>query len=226
MQPGHQNNFLGLPSPASLVRLSADGQRVLAWIPGNERFTTLRVLDLATGNQLISDTDRNRNVGAVSFTGDGKKAALGASDGSVRIYLLEKTMELRPGGDWFLFDNNVAVAGLAFTPDGATLIASNDKGEVKICDVAKKEARHTFKAHAQGVSVIAVSSDGKRFATAGNDNVVKLWDTASGKELAQWPMALPAQERGGMVSALAFTPDGRNLITANGNTTLYVLELP
>jgi WD40 repeat protein len=227
MQPGHQNNFVGLqPSHAKLVSVSADGQRVLAWIKSNERFSTIKVLDLASGNQLIGDTDRNRTVDAVAFAADGKKAALGAADGSVRIYLLEKAMDQLPGGDRFPFDDNIAIAALAFTPDGAALIAGSDKGEVKICGVAKKEIRHTLKAHTQSVGVIAVSADGKRFATAGNDNVIKLWDTASCKELAQWPLGLPVQERGGLVGALAFTPDGRALITANANTTLYVLELP
>ena len=71
-----------------------------------------------------------------------------------------------------------------------------------------------------------VSADGKYAASAGQDNVIKLWDVATGKELRRYPIAVPVQERGGFVSQLAFTPDGRHLVTANANTTLYLLDLP
>jgi WD40 repeat protein len=226
LEAGHQQNFVGLLNPPPVLQVSSDGQKLLAWVPGSERFTTIKVLELATGNQLLSDNDRGRSVSAVAFTPDGKKAAVGAADGTVRLYALGRSLELRPGGDWFVFEDKTGVSSLAYSPDQATLIVGSDKGDVKVCDVARKQAVHAIKAHGQAVSACAVSHDTKRFATVGNDNVVKLWDLASGQELRHWDMHLPVQERGGFVSALAFTPDGRNLITANANTTLYVLELP
>jgi WD40 repeat protein len=142
------------------------------------------------------------------------------------MYTLGTSLEIRPGGDWFVFDSNIAVSSLAFSPDQSLLIAGSDKGNVKVLKVDKKDALNDLKAHTHGVSACAVSADGKRFATAGNDNVVKLWDVATGRELRHWDMRLPAQDRGGFVAALAFTPDGRSLLTANANTTLYVLDLP
>jgi WD40 repeat protein len=61
--------------------------------------------------------------------------------------------------------------------------------------------------------------DGSRFATASiKDGEVKLWETATGKELRQWTRIL--------VNSLAFSPDGKYLATANANTTVYLLECP
>ena len=39
-------------------------------------------------------------------------------------------------------------------------------------------------------------------------------------------MNTPAQEHALFVMSLAFTPDGRQLVTANGNSSLYILDLP
>jgi WD40 repeat protein len=64
-----------------------------------------------------------------------------------------------------------------------------------------------------------MSPDGARFATAGHDNQVKLWETATGKELRHWDLGV-------LVYHLAFSPEGRRLATANSSTTVYVLDLP
>jgi len=219
-------SFIGLINAVPYLLVTPDGKKLLAWVPGNERFTTITVFDPATGNEVFSFNDNGRHVFAVAFTPGGDKAALGAKDGSLRIYDLEKRGQPLPGGDWFIFNKGIGLGDLAFTPDGKTIIVGNELGEISFCDVASRKVLHTVKGHAQRIAVCMVSPDGKRCATAGFDNIVKLWDIASGKELRSWDMHMPAQERGTFVANMSFSPDGRRLLTANANTTLYVLELP
>ena len=71
-----------------------------------------------------------------------------------------------------------------------------------------------------------MSPDGKRFATAHMDNVVKVWDVETGNELRSWDLRVPMQKNRPFVRGLAFTPDGKQVATANANTTVYLLELP
>jgi len=94
---------------------------------------------------------------------------------------------------------------------------------VKIATPAERKVTQTFKAHAGQVSSCVVSPDGKRLATAGHDNQVKLWELPGGKLLHSWGLQPASPERAGFVRQLAFTPAG-DLVTANANTTLYLLR--
>jgi dipeptidyl aminopeptidase/acylaminoacyl peptidase len=59
-------------------------------------------------------------------------------------------------------------------------------------------------------SAIAFAPDGKTFASAGGDGVVRLWDTAAGKELRRLPLKDHPQEFS-TCESVAFSPDGKTL---------------
>src|SRR5262249_6892547 len=132
--PGHAQHLTVLPSTPPALAVTPDGKRLLAWIPG-ERLTTVGVFDLATGQPLLSFNDQGRKVVSLTFSADGKKTAIGAEDGSVRVYDLDKRGVLLPGGDWFVYDKKDGVADLVFAPDAGVLYVGNDVGDVKVCDV-------------------------------------------------------------------------------------------
>jgi WD40 repeat protein len=80
--------------------------------------------------------------------------------------------------------------------------------------------------HKKPVIAFGMSRDGRQFATASVDNVVKLWSIEVGKEVKIWDMKVPPQEEVPYVKGLAFTPDGKQLATANADSTVYLLECP
>ena len=59
------------------------------------------------------------------------------------------------------------------------------------------------------VTGLTFSPDGRRLFTAGQDNTIKVWDTASGKEL------LTLSSPGGPWPRLAMSPDGHRLASAD-----------
>jgi len=64
-------------------------------------------------------------------------------------------------------------------------------------------------AHRGGTTTLAIRPDGKQFATAGNDHLVKLWDAASGQCTATFSgHHVP-------VTAVAFSPAGSLLVSAD-----------
>src|SRR5262249_55579234 len=144
-----------------------------------------------------SFNDTGRHVSNVAFTKDGKIAAVGAYDGTVRLFDMEKRDKLPDENgktpDWQVVEKT-SVGALAFTPDAKKLIVGSGTGEVKILDAVKRTVLHTLKGHAHKTHSVVVRDDGRVFATAGMDNVVKLWDVVTGKELRSWNMREPYDE--------------------------------
>ena len=59
-------------------------------------------------------------------------------------------------------------------------------------------------------------------ATGSFDDTVRLWDIRSGVLQTK---AFGPDFFGGKVRQVAFTPEGRHLVTANGNGTIYIFRL-
>lgn len=73
----------------------------------------------------------------------------------------------------------------------------------------------------QEVEVIsaAVSTDGKKIASGSEDKTVKVWDTATGRELRSF------QGHGAPVSSVAFSPDGKRVLSGSRDKTLKMWDV-
>jgi WD40 repeat protein len=202
-----------------MLAFNSVGDKLLAWFltPGvnNQSASVAQVLDknLSVLHQVA---ERQKKVTCLSFSRDGEWVALGADDGVVRIWDIAKN-ERPLGGD--LPVHQKRVGDLAFTPDRSRLITSDEDGEVKIWDLEKKQALNTITAHKGQLLALAMSPQGDRFITVGVNGDLRLWSVKDGSSIKQW--SLPTSIRN-----LIFTADGKQLITANGDTTLYLLDLP
>ncbi|UXI22744.1 Uncharacterized protein NH340_JMT08687 [Sarcoptes scabiei] len=96
--------------------------------------------------------------------------ASSSSDCLIRIWDLryEKTIQ-------FYQVHNSIVSSSDFHPSGNYLISSSLDQTCKIIDVFEGRTLFTLKAHTGPVNCVSFSSDGKYFASAGQDHVVLLW---------------------------------------------------
>src|SRR5262249_9586799 len=94
-----KQSFTDMISASPLITLTPDGKTILAWVPGDHRYTTMAGYDLE-GNEKFTFNDQGRKIHSLCFSANGQRAATGAANGSVRVWDIEKKAPI-PGGDWF-----------------------------------------------------------------------------------------------------------------------------
>jgi WD40 repeat protein len=190
----------------------------------------IRVWALSTGKLLhtLRQPAFNRNdtrVSALVFTPEGK-ALLG-------YYLDQQTVcrwNLATGkADWLIrpksLRHSIGVSELAISPGGRWGYSSSYDGSICVWEAGSgRLARvlHEKKPENNGPVPIAVSLDGTRLAAAFLDwdnMAVHLWDLTTGQKVA----TLTGHR--GPVAALAFSRDGRRLVSGSSDTTALIWDV-
>jgi RNA polymerase sigma factor (sigma-70 family) len=130
-------------------------------------------LNVKTGQTVHVITTLGMSVRTVASSADGKNLAFGgeAVKGWQPLTVIgEKAVWL--GDD---VPEEVAIHGLAFSPDGKHLIAACSDGEVRVFDAEKGKLVVSGKQHKEEVFSVAFSPDGKKLLTVGRD-AIKVWD--------------------------------------------------
>jgi WD40 repeat protein len=123
------------------------------------------------------------------------------------------------------------INGIAFTPDGSQLVSGSGDKTIRVWDVAAGKPLRTIRGEAApgsagGIYAIALSPDGKWLAAGGWMKIpgepghhIRLYDFASGKLVAL------LKGHADVVHSLAFSPDGRNLISGSADKTAIVWDM-
>jgi WD40 repeat protein len=228
-----------LPQPSEPADLSPDGKLVAVGGWGDD-MGGCAVYELTSGKQLYRfGTGGIRQRG--SFPPDGKILAyFPRKDGAIVLLDAATGKELRAlKGHKITFGTDFVVSEPAFTPNSKTLVSAGGDGMIRLWDVRSgKEIRAIADDDVAGIALspngaVMASRARKRVKTGPGSNWsywatdIKLWNTQNGKETSRIPIR-PLKKNDGVEYGpwfLAFSPDGRDLVTTAWDGGLRVWDV-
>ncbi|MFM7151421.1 MAG: WD40 repeat domain-containing protein, partial [Gemmataceae bacterium] len=220
----------GQTSEVVILGSTPDSKQFLAWValtdkdPGKS-IHVIETYEVESGKLVrsLNVQEKVAEVTCLALSEDGGWCVVGDKKG--KVTLMEVATGKILGNPLSVSERSVA--DLCLTPDRKRLLTADDRGELRLWNLEDRDkAIGTMAGHKQPVMAMAVSRDGRKFATSGVDNVVKVWDARQGKELRSWDMKTPVQPFQPFVRGMCFSPDGRDLVTANSDSTIYLLTCP
>ena len=171
---------------------------------------TVRLRETATRKDRARLAGLENVVTRVAFTNDGRLLAA-QSFRNVKIWEVASNKEnatLPACETW------------ALAADSKTVIIGLPGGRLEVWDLAGGQMKVPLEWHVKRVLSVACSADARLVASAGADGKVIVWEPgARNRKVHEWPF-------GGPVLQVALAPDGRHLVTLNGNGSVCLLRLP
>jgi WD40 repeat protein len=198
------------------VSFSPDGKTILT----GSMDKTARIWDIH-GNVLQVFKGHEGSINSVAFSPDGKSILTGSWDKTVRLWSLNGTLlHMFP-------EHNGFVNSVCFSPDGKSIVTGSQDKTVRLWDL-QGNILQVFKGNDGYVSSVAFSPDGKNLLTVSStfnfrmpetgDNTASLWDI-KGHQLQLF------KGHEGRINSLAFSPDGKNILTGSWDKTARLWEI-
>lgn len=224
IDPKLARTFIGHTAPVNQVAFTPDSARLVS----ASRDNTVKLWDVATGEELRTFSGHSNWVCCVAVSPNGQVLASGDISGEIKLWDINSGQEGTHLTDR-VGDAHKGVDSLAFSPDGRRLAAGYDDHGVRIWDVANGELKQIIATGQPGsIDSVAFSPDGHWLASGGGDGSVMVWDvtaaeggigaTSSGKAVYQFDI-------GDDAPGLAFSPNGKLLAVASYDQTVTLWNM-
>lgn len=206
LAPALIRTLAGHEGEARAVAFNPDGSRIAsAGMDGS-----LRIWDVTTGELRTLIRANRGGVTALAYPGRGGWIASGGADGMVSVWDPESGRRLQE-----FLGHTEDVLALAASPHGRLLISASPDGFAKAWDPASPPRPRTFRVPFSatlggGAECIALSPDGRLIVSGHYDGSLCFWETGTG-HLIRRQVAHATRVR-----RVAFSPDGRRLVSCEG----------
>ncbi|MCS6851824.1 MAG: protein kinase [Gemmataceae bacterium] len=214
---GEERSVLrGHVAPVLTLAFTPDGRNLISGSTETERPGNLRVWDVSTQQESLTIPAATTPGATLIFAPDSMTLAIAEEKRRVRFVKL-------PDGTaaGTLPQEPLAANALAFDPKSRILAVAQEHGRLSLWSLGNFADRQLIRTVGGGEAVRAVTfaSDGLTLASAGNDQTIRLWDMATGREV----LKLTGHE--GSVVALAFSPTAAILASASDDEKIRLWDV-
>lgn len=174
--------------------------------------------------ETVIQTGHYASVRAVAFSPDGKLAATGSADKTIKLWEVATGREIRS-----CLGSVGTVHQLAFGPDGKHLASIDAEYKLKLWEVESSKEIHTIELADDEILSVVFSPDGKLVVTGTEKNHAILWDIATGNEIRRYKpdtADIVMQKRFGYPTAqtVDISKDGKQLLTGSNDRTAFIFD--
>ncbi|MEW6215184.1 MAG: caspase family protein, partial [Nitrospirota bacterium] len=195
--------FKGHSDDVLAIAFSPDNRYILS----SSKDKTLKLWDIETGREIRTFTGHTGSVSSIAISPDGKHA-LSVSNETETL----KFWDITTGNEKASKGNIGSILTIAFSPDGRRALLGS-KNSLWLLDLATGNRIRTFIGHTSFVLSVAFSPDGKYALSGSDDDTMKLWDVATGREIRTFKRISEYLAAMGNVESVAFSPDSRHVVS-------------
>ncbi|KIX98572.1 uncharacterized protein Z520_05873 [Fonsecaea multimorphosa CBS 102226] len=197
-------------SPISAVTINSTGE----WLAfGSSKTGQLLVWEYASESNILKQSSHLDTMTTLTYSPDSSRIITGADDGLIKVWDVSSGFHIAT-----FSEHNSAVTASAYSKRGNILFTSSLDGSVRAWDMLRYRNFRTFTAPQRlSFSCLAIDPSAEVVCAASHDSFdIYLWSVQTGALLDQ----LAGHE--GPISTLAFTPDGRHLVSGSWDHTIRV----
>jgi WD40 repeat protein len=146
--------------------------------------TGIILLDLQTRKVIQTLVGHTNTIWDIKFSINGDFLASASSDNTVRLWNTQTGQLLQ-----IINTPGRIVSSIAIRPDGSVLVTGDDKGKIQLWNVENGQElqprnTHAFEGHTGPITTLTFSQDGKLLFSCSLDHFLKIWDFATGTQVA------------------------------------------